>query len=117
MTNVDLTNPHQGAVVATVLAARMLATTIEDLPAVIRAAERALDFGPFTDPTAWRDKHKALEQDIEMLKAALPMWQLGRRMLERAELAEAATKNQAFTERIEPKRPNATPPPAKKLEF
>lgn len=45
-----------------------------DIPAALEAIEKADTLGPFLDPTLWRDKHAAMEQDRALLKAALPLW-------------------------------------------
>ncbi len=65
---------HQACVRGVVLVARAL--DIYDIPKAIEAATRALEMGPYIDPTAWRDNHKKLEEDREMLRLALPLWEL-----------------------------------------
>ncbi len=71
---------HQACVKGVVLVARAL--DIYDIPKAIAAASRALEMGPYIDPTAWRDNHKKLEEDREMLRAALPLWQLVQKLKE-----------------------------------
>lgn len=51
-----------------------------DLPMILAAIERADVFGPLLDPTLWRDKHRAMEEDRDMLRAAMPLWELGKRL-------------------------------------
>lgn len=50
--------------------------TVADVPKLIAAGERALAIGPIVDPTLWREKHEDLEADLELLKAALPLFHL-----------------------------------------
>lgn len=71
---------HQSSVKNAVLQAGILITAIPDLPKVIEEARRALELGPFLDPTAWQHKHRALEEDIETLEAALPLWRHGKKL-------------------------------------
>lgn len=52
-----------------------------DLPKLLEAIEHADAVGPLFDPTAWMRKREALEQDRELLKAALPLWKLGRELI------------------------------------
>lgn len=73
---------YQSAIVAVRIAATMLAQ--HELTEILRAIEFADSFGPVLDPTLWRDKHEAMEQDREVLKAALPLWKLGRKFAELA---------------------------------
>ncbi len=73
---------HQNAIRAAVIAAQLLAQ--HPIANLIEAAHRALDVGWIGDPTLWRDKHKALEEDLEILEAALPLVRLHRKITERA---------------------------------
>lgn len=57
-----------------------LALTMHDIPGMLRAIDRADTMGPILDPTLWRDKHKAMEEDKKTLEAALPLWQLGQKL-------------------------------------
>lgn len=67
---------YQDAVRACALLAGLL--LMHDLPALLRAIERADAIGPLVDPTLWRDKGAAMLQDKELLEAALPLWQYAR---------------------------------------
>lgn len=87
------TNAHTIAVVHIATAARLLLH--HDLPGLIDAIERADSFGAILDPTLYRAKQKAMHEDKEIFEAALPLWRLGRRLLD-AELAQ----NQAGYEEI-----------------
>ena len=75
---------HADAVKTIILLGRTL--EVYDIPQLIEQGQRALDFGPFQDPTLWIQKHQALEQDLELLRAALPL----------------ATAIQKLKERIQP---------------
>lgn len=65
---------HRMAVMLVISSARVVGAI--DLDDAIQKAERALDMGPILDPTLWIQKHKDLESDLEILRAALPLWQL-----------------------------------------
>jgi hypothetical protein len=45
-----------------------------DLPSLLAAFGRAETTGPVLDPTLWREKAKLMEQDKEILRAALVLW-------------------------------------------
>jgi hypothetical protein len=47
-----------------------------DIPALLEAIERADAMGPLFDPTLWISNHGKMEEDREVLKAALPLWRL-----------------------------------------
>lgn len=47
-----------------------------DLPGILKAIEYADSVGPVFDPTLWRDKNKLMREDMEMVKAAMPLWRL-----------------------------------------
>jgi len=68
----------QGAVHSAVLCAKLLQA--HDLPAMLAAIEHADAIGPLADPTLWNQNHKAMQQDREVLEAALPLWQLGKKL-------------------------------------
>lgn len=74
---------HRETTMMVIGAARII--SVLELDIALRQAERALDMGPILDPTLWRDKHKALEQDIQILKAGLPLWRLSKEMRARIE--------------------------------
>jgi len=50
--------------------------SVHDLPGILKAIEYADSAGPVFDPTLWRDKHKQMAEDKEMVKAAMPLWRL-----------------------------------------
>jgi hypothetical protein len=81
----DLPEPviddHRQAMEIVIMAMRMLANV--NLPHVRDAAQRALDFGCFQDPTLWIQNHKALEEDKVLLEAAMPLWRAAEKMLKR----------------------------------
>ncbi len=64
------------------LAARLLHANCDDLPVVIDKAQRALDIGPLLHPSEWIANHEKLEQDLSVLRAALPLWELAKVLAE-----------------------------------
>lgn len=58
-----------------VLTAKLCADLLKrhDLPKMLEAIERGHAFGPILDPTLYRDKVKAMEEDAELLRAALKL--------------------------------------------
>jgi hypothetical protein len=48
-----------------------------DLPGLLRDIERAHAAGPILDPTLYRDKAKAMDEDAELLRAALKLRAFG----------------------------------------
>jgi len=77
---------YQGAVVMVAAMARLLAGY--DVPGLLADIEHAEAIGPVLDPTLYRDKAKAMGEDRELLRAALPLYQLGKKL-------EASTTNDA----------------------
>jgi hypothetical protein len=73
-----LDEEYQAAVRACALVASML--TQYDLPDLLQRIERADAFGPILDPTLWRDKQEAMDEDRKLLEAALPLWAMGKRL-------------------------------------
>lgn len=71
---------YQTAVQQTVLAAQLLAE--HDIPGILAAIDRAETMAPFTDPTLYIKKAKAMREDKEVLEAALPLWKLGQKLKE-----------------------------------
>jgi hypothetical protein len=69
---------YRTAITTIALCARMIAE--HDLPKLLADIEHADSVGPILDPTLWRDKHRAMEQDREILKAALPLHTLAKKM-------------------------------------
>lgn len=63
---------YQAAVGSCALVGSML--TQYDLPAMVRAIEYAEAMGPMIDPTLYREKREAMDQDKDLLEAALPLW-------------------------------------------
>lgn len=45
-----------------------------DIPGHLQHIERAEAVGPLIDPTLYRDKAEAMEEDKSLLEAALPLW-------------------------------------------
>jgi len=69
---------YQTAVQQTVLAAQLLAE--HDIPGLLSAIDRAETVAPFTDPTLYMKKSKAMREDKEVLQAALPLYELGKKI-------------------------------------
>jgi hypothetical protein len=67
---------YRSAVMTAALAARLLAQ--HNIAQLLRDIETADAIGPVLDPTLWRDKHEAMEQDREILKAALALAKFAR---------------------------------------
>ncbi len=44
-----------------------------DLPSLLAAIERAETTGPALDPTLWREKAKLMEQDRDIIRAAMAL--------------------------------------------
>jgi len=69
---------YQAVVLACHTAARMLAQY--DLGELLRDIDRAEGLGPILDPTLYREKRQAMQEDKEIVEAALPLWKFGRRI-------------------------------------
>ena len=61
----------------TVIAVAMIAGAIHelDIPGILTNIGYAEVFGPLSDPTLWREKREAMEEDRKLLQAAMPLWQ------------------------------------------
>lgn len=77
---------YRSAVMACRVAAKMLAQ--HDLSGLLRAVDRADAVGPILDPTLWRDKHEAMAEDAELLRAALPLAELASRINDRHDVED-----------------------------
>lgn len=73
------------AAMSIVIAAMQLLDCL-DLARTIEAADRALAFGCFRDPTLWIEKHGDLEHDKRVLEAALPLWRAAKALREGREV-------------------------------
>lgn len=69
---------HRNTVTIVVLAARALHG--QPIREAIEQAERALAVGCLSHPTAWMQNHEKLEEDVEMLRAALPLVALAEKL-------------------------------------
>jgi len=69
---------YQAAVLAAVLCAGILSE--HDIPSLLAAIDSAESLGPLLDPTLWREKHQAMQEDREVLRAALPLWELAKKL-------------------------------------
>ena len=68
MSNDAKVQEYQQAVMTAQLCGQLLSRF--DIPQLLNSIERADSIGPLLDPTLWRNKHKAMEEDRELLKAA-----------------------------------------------
>ena len=69
---------YQTAVRTVALAAKMISQF--DLPQLLEDIARADIVGPIVDPTMWIQNGEAMRQDAAMLKAALPLHRLGKKL-------------------------------------
>ncbi len=79
---------YRAAVQACVMAAQIL--SMHDIPGMLNAIERAHALGPVVDPTLWKQKCQAMEEDREMLEAALPLVRIAKKLAAAREQAHAA---------------------------
>ena len=69
---------YQAAVMAAVMAARVLAP--HDLDEMLRSIDHADAVGAILDPTLYRAKASKMHEDRELLEAARPLWAIGRKL-------------------------------------
>lgn len=62
----------------------LLILALHDYEALIADIDRAGAVGPILDPTLWRAKHKAMDEDKELFALAAPLAKLGRLLSEAA---------------------------------
>lgn len=60
----------------------MVMLSSHDYDAILRDAERAESIGPFLDPTLWGKKHEALREDINCIRAAMPLYKFGKKVVD-----------------------------------
>lgn len=80
---------HQNAV-ATIYAAAQLLAAI-DVPQLLQDIDHADAVAPILDPSLWRDKKQAMDEDRELLEASLKLRAIGIKLRQRA----AATNEKA----------------------
>jgi len=51
-----------------------------DIPAVLQAIANADAIGPIFNPTLWMEKHRAMDENKELLEAALPLWRMAQKL-------------------------------------
>ncbi len=85
---------YQQAVHTVAMCGMMLAEL--DLPKLLEAIERADTVGPMFHPTLWMQKSKAMHEDRDLLRAALPLraFVLKAQELLAAEKAKAVKKTE-----------------------
>lgn len=76
MADAEKIERYRSAVMTAAMAAQLLAQ--HDIAALLADIATADAIGPVLDPTLWRDKHEAMEQDRELLKAALALSKFGK---------------------------------------
>lgn len=81
------TKEYQATVKHVALMAQLLAGL--DIPAILAAIDRAGAIGPILDPTLYREKNQAMEEDAELLRAAIPLRTFGKRFATTKESANA----------------------------
>ena len=69
---------YRAAVLAAHIAARILAQ--HPIRELLQDIERADAVGPLFNPTLWMEKHAAMEEDRELLQAALSLAAIGRKL-------------------------------------
>ena len=78
LTEVELIEEYRQTVSQVVLVANLLAE--HDIPKLLEAIERADAVGGLLDPTAWMRKHKAMDEDRQVLRAALQLYWVGKKL-------------------------------------
>lgn len=71
-----MTDDHRTTFLAVIAAMKWLLQV--DLPKAIENIGRAHAIGPILDPTLYREKHRAMEEDEQLFRAALPLWRLAK---------------------------------------
>lgn len=71
-------NAYRDAVLAAYFSANRLAA--HDIHKLLADIERAESIGPIVDPTFFREKMKAMEEDKAVLRAAIPLWNIGKKL-------------------------------------
>lgn len=84
---------YQAALLCVFQCAQFISTA--DVPDLLARIERAHSFGALLDPTLYRQKVQAMDQDKEMIEAALPLWRWAKRLEERVKAKAAAQKGGA----------------------
>ncbi len=79
MSDAEKIEEYRSALRTCALAAQLLAQ--HDIPKLLADIEHADSFGPLLDPTLWRDKHKAMNEDREMFRAALSLRVIGMKLV------------------------------------
>jgi hypothetical protein len=74
---------YRAAVVGCAFIAKML--TQYDLQAIIEAINHSDAFGCFIDPTLWINNRDKMQEDKQIIEAAMPLWKMGMKMKTMAE--------------------------------
>lgn len=76
--NAEKIAEYRAAVTQVALAARVIGS--HDLPGLLAAIETAHAVGPMLDPTLYREGVKAMDEDADVLRAAMPLYYLAKRL-------------------------------------
>jgi hypothetical protein len=79
---------YRDALAACITAARLL--ELHPIGDLLRDIDRAGSIGPIVDPTLYRDKARAMEEDRRVFESALPLWRLAQELRARAGVPGAA---------------------------
>jgi hypothetical protein len=78
MTTSHLQDEYRSAILACAMAVRIL--SVHDLQKMLNAISSSEGIGPILHPALYREKAKAMEEDKQLLRAALPLWEMAKRM-------------------------------------
>ena len=81
--DVKVSLDYQDAIRACVMVGAMVSQY--DLPEILAAISRAETIGPLVDPVLYIRKRKAMEQDKQLVEAALPLWRFTKELLKAVE--------------------------------
>lgn len=81
---------YQQQLMNVAMTARLLVEV--DIPDLLSRIELAHSFGCMLDPTLYRDKVEAMDQDKDMLEAALPLWRWSQKVKASALAKQAAER-------------------------
>lgn len=68
----------------------LLAGMVKEIPLreMLAAADHSMGIGPILDPTLWRQNHQKLQEDIELMRAVLPLHTLAQKIAPEEEKAD-----------------------------
>jgi hypothetical protein len=68
-------------ILAALIASKMI--SLYDLPDLLSRMSLAHTTASIYDPTLWMNKHKMMEEDRELIEAAMPLWRMAMKMRDR----------------------------------